>query len=65
MNFIGWLFTIVAGVLSYLIYRRNPSLVLQGWKNGFTLLIKIFPVLLLAFAISGLVQIMVPKGTRP
>lgn len=61
MNFIWWLFAIIATGLSIFAYQRAPGLLLEGWKNGFKLLIKIFPVLILAFGISGLAQAIVPK----
>lgn len=61
MNFIWWLFAMIAALLSYIAYQRETGLLLEGWKNGFKLLLKIFPVLILAFGISGLVQAIVPK----
>jgi uncharacterized membrane protein YraQ (UPF0718 family) len=61
MNFVGGLFAAAAAVLSLVLYRRDPALFFAGWKSGFKLLIKIFPILVLAFGISGLVQVMVPK----
>lgn len=61
MNNVVWIFSITALILSVLAYYNNPSLLMEGWKSGFRLLFKIFPILILAFGISGLVQVMVPK----
>ncbi|MBI2118270.1 MAG: permease [Elusimicrobia bacterium] len=61
MNFIFWVFFGAVSILSTIAYKKEPALMWTGWKSGFNLLIKIFPILLLAFAMSGLVQTLVPK----
>lgn len=61
MTFVGWLFGTVALLLSWIAYRKEPGFLWYGWKSGFSLLLKIFPILILAFGISGLVQTIVPK----
>jgi len=61
MNYIGAFFAVIASILSIIAYRREPAIFFDGWKYGFKLLIKIFPILVLAFGISGLVQALVPK----
>ncbi|MBI1979577.1 MAG: permease [Elusimicrobia bacterium] len=61
MNGIGWIFGFIVLVLSWVAHRHDPSLMIVGWKQGMGLLLKIFPILILAFAISGLVQTLVPK----
>lgn len=61
MKFVGWFFASVAAILSWIAYRRAPSILAEGWGNGFRLLLKIFPILVLAFGVSGLVQAIVPK----
>lgn len=55
------IFAVVAGVLSLLAFRKSPEIFSQGWKTGLGMLLKIFPLLLLAFGIAGLVQTLVPK----
>jgi len=61
MNYIGAFFAVIASILSIIAYRREPSLFFEGWKSGLVLLVKIFPIMILAFGISGLVQALVPK----
>ena len=63
MNLIGWIFAAAAVNLSTVAYLKEPALMITGWKAGLKLLVKIFPILILAFAISGLVQTLVPKET--
>ncbi len=61
MNWILWFFGAIAASLSWMAYHRSPELLGAGWKTGFSLLVKIFPILILAFGISGLAQALVPK----
>ena len=61
MNVAGGIFAVAAAVLSWILFRKDPALLSAGWKKGFMLLAKIFPVLILAFAVSGLTQALVPK----
>ena len=63
MSSILLLFSGIVSLLSVFAYLKDPSLLLSGWKQGMILLIKIIPILVLAFAMSGLVQAMVPKET--
>lgn len=51
----------LALVLSLFTYLREPSLALSGLKGGGRLLLQIVPILLAAFAIAGLVQVLVPR----
>lgn len=61
MNFVLWLFAGVATALTAFAWHRDSSLALEGWRHGFSLFAKILPILILAFAISGLLQVMIPK----
>ena len=61
MNSVGIIFAVLAGALSLIAFHKDKALLIEGWQNGAKLLIKIFPILILAFAISGLVQALVPK----
>ncbi len=54
-------FVTVSIILSSLALRKGSDILLEGWKSGFSLLIKIMPILIFAFAISGLIQVLVPK----
>lgn len=61
MNSVAWIFLIAVFVLSGIAYAKGTHLLLSGWKTGLGMLLKIFPLLILAFAIAGLVQTLVPK----
>lgn len=61
MNWVVALFAAVAAAMTAIAYRRSPDLATGGWKIGLDLLWKCLPMLVLAFAISGLVQAMVPR----
>lgn len=63
MNFVAVLFIVAAAILSVIAYSKDPLLLSAGWKYGLGLLVKVLPVLILAFGISGLVQVLVPKET--
>ena len=54
-------FGAVAAALSWTAYRKSPDVLMAGWKYGLSMLIRVLPMLVLAFGISGLVQTMVPK----
>lgn len=54
-------FVVTSFVLSALALRKGTEVLLEGWRSGFALLIKIVPILIFAFAISGLIQTLIPK----
>ena len=47
--------------LGFLAYRKDPSLVIAGLKDGGRLLWDIFPLLLIAFAAAGLMGKVLPR----
>ncbi|MCJ7507971.1 MAG: permease [candidate division Zixibacteria bacterium] len=49
---------LILGIISY---SKDPKILVGGLKYGFNMLIGMIPLLVLAFAISGLAQALVPK----
>ena len=56
-------FGALAVALSWTAYKKSPEMLISGWKFGLNMFVKVLPVLILAFGISGLLQVMVPKET--
>ena len=52
---------VIAGVLSFFAYSREPALLLSGLKGASVLLLQILPLLLAAFVVAGLAQVLLPK----
>jgi uncharacterized protein len=44
-------------------WSKDPRLAAEGWRDGAAALARILPMLVFAFALSGLVQALVPKET--
>lgn len=51
----------IAIILSIVAYTREPSILLAGLKGGGITLLQIMPLLLAAFVIGGLAQVLVPR----
>lgn len=41
-------------------YYQDPSLPIKGIKNGFDYFLRIFPILIVAFIIVGMIQVLIP-----
>jgi uncharacterized protein len=54
-------FSALALGLSWLAWRRSPELLAKGWKLGMGHFVEILPVLLVAMAVGGLVQVLVDR----
>lgn len=48
-------------VLGGIAYARNPKLVVDGARSGGLLLLQLMPILVLAFFVAGLVEVMLPR----
>ena len=53
--------SVIAAFLLVLGYTLDCSIPARGLKTGFDFLIKIFPILLLAFTIVGMMQVLIPQ----
>ena len=57
--------TIILGVLAVVLlfigYYRGEAQHIQGVKAGFTMLVEILPMLLFAFIVAGMVQVLLPQ----
>ena len=51
----------LAAVLLYLGYNKGQNLHILGMKFGMNMLIDILPLLIFAFIVSGMVQVLLPK----
>lgn len=47
--------------LTGIAYSKDPKLAADGWREGAVMFTRILPMLLFAFALSGLLQALVPK----
>ena len=52
---------ILAIVLLYIGYQRGEGEHIAGLKNAYNMTIQIFPLLIFAFIVAGMVQVMIPK----
>jgi uncharacterized membrane protein YraQ (UPF0718 family) len=52
-----------AAALTVVAHSRDPRLAAEGWRAGLGSFARILPMLLFAFALSGLLQAIVPKET--
>ncbi len=55
------IFAVMAIVLLSIGYYRGEGQHIMGLKAGFNILIKILPLLFLAFIVAGMVQVLIPK----
>jgi uncharacterized membrane protein YraQ (UPF0718 family) len=55
------LFFLIVITLSYIAYKKSPSLLFQGWQKGLGIWIEIIPVTIPAFLAVGLIEVLVPK----
>lgn len=53
--------SVIAVSLLIVGYILDISMPIKGLKTGFDFFIKIFPILLLAFTIVGMIQVLIPK----
>ena len=54
------IFAVLAAVLLTIGYYRGEGQHIAGLKVGFTILLKILPLLMLAFIVAGMVQVLIP-----
>lgn len=59
--YISALFFLIVLTLSYIAYKKSPSLLFQGWQRGLGFWIEIIPVAIPAFLAIGLIEVLVPK----
>jgi len=52
---------ILAALLSFIAYSREDRLLFQGLKSGGQTLLSILPLLVCAFVVAGLIQVLIPK----
>lgn len=52
---------VVAGVLTALAYTRGGGLYMQGLRTAARMTAQVLPLLLLAFVVAGMVQVLVPR----
>lgn len=52
---------LVAIFLLILGYYQDPSLPLKGIRNGLDYFLRIFPILIVAFIIAGMIQVLIPS----
>jgi uncharacterized membrane protein YraQ (UPF0718 family) len=49
-------------VFYIIVYFKKPSLAVEGLKSGGVSLLKVIPLILAAFALGGLLQVLIPSG---
>ena len=58
--------TIIMGVLAFILvgiaYMKGEGAHLTGFKSAFKMVVEILPLLIFAFIIAGMVQVLLPKG---
>lgn len=52
---------VLAIVLLYIGYQRGEGEHIAGLKNAYNMILQILPLLIFAFIVAGLVQVMIPK----
>ena len=55
------IFAVLAAVLLYVGYSRGKGEHVAGLKAAFSILLQILPMLILAFIVAGMVQVLLPK----
>jgi len=55
------IFAVLAAVLLFIGYSRGEGQHIAGLKAGFSILLQILPMLILAFIVAGMVQVLLPK----
>lgn len=61
MKAVVLILTVLALILSIWTWRRDPGLLAVGFRQGAETALAVLPVMLLTFAIAGLVSVLVPK----
>jgi uncharacterized membrane protein YraQ (UPF0718 family) len=56
-----WVMIILAIVLCVIAYLKNSELPFTGIKIGGKMFIDILPILIVSFAVAGLIQVLIPK----
>lgn len=54
---------VIAVVLSFLAYRQGDGALPEGFKAGADILVKVIPVIILAFIIAGMMKVLIPTET--
>ncbi|MDF1534900.1 MAG: permease [bacterium] len=55
------IFAVLAAILLAIGYYRGEGQHIAGLKAGFTILVQILPLLILAFIVAGMVQVLLPR----
>ncbi len=55
------IFAVLAAVLLFVGYSRGEGQHIAGLKAGFSIFVQILPMLILAFIVAGMVQVLLPK----
>lgn len=61
MNTTAWIMLLLAAILTFIAYMKNPHLPLEGLKDGGKLFWDIFPALIFAFIIAGMISKVLPR----
>lgn len=61
MTIITGMFGVIAMILSWMAWQREPTVLMAGWKTGLELSMTVLPIMILSFGISGLVQVLIPR----
>lgn len=61
MKITGLVMAMLAGVLTFLAYMKDPHLPLEGLKDGWKLFWGIFPALVMAFIAAGMIGKVLPR----
>ncbi len=48
-------------IFTFIAYKKGVHI--QGFKNSFNLLIQVIPILIFAFILAGMIQVIIPKET--
>lgn len=62
MNTATLVMAVITAILLFLAYSQGGNLPLAGLKVGGKMFLGVLPLLIFAFAIAGLVQVLVPQG---
>ncbi len=56
------IFVVSVAIFYAILYFKKPSLVIEGLKFGTTGFVRAIPLILAAFALSGLLKVLIPAG---
>ncbi|MBW1982302.1 MAG: permease [Deltaproteobacteria bacterium] len=61
MNGAFIIMAVLAAILGAIAFQRDPGLPIQALRSGGALLVRILPILILAFFVAGLMEVLLPK----